>query len=220
MRRLRLALAQMNSTVGDLSGNAAKIRRLIGEARKAGADLVAFPEMALPGYPPEDLLLQPRFIQDNLAALDSITPATRGIVAVVGVADRDGDIFNAAAVLANGRRVGMYHKMYLPNYGVFDEDRYFQAGRDCAVFDVAGVTVGVNICEDIWFPEGPAQLQALVGEAEVIVNLSASPYHQAKGALRGACRRPRGRQPRDRRSGQYGGRAGRARVRRSQRGRR
>jgi NAD+ synthase (glutamine-hydrolysing) len=184
MGRLRLALAQMNSTVGDLSGNAAKIRRLIVEARKAGADLVAFPEMALPGYPPEDLLLQPQFIQDNLAALDSIIPTTRGIVAVVGVADRDGDIFNAAAVLANGRRVGMYHKMYLPNYGVFDEDRYFQAGRSCVVFNVAGVTVGVNICEDIWFPEGPTQLQALVGEAEVIVNLSASPYHQAKGALR------------------------------------
>ncbi len=184
MRRLRLALAQMNSTVGDLSGNAAKIRRLIAEARKSGADLVAFPEMALPGYPPEDLLLKPRFIHDSVKALASVTGATRGIVAVVGTVDRDGDIFNAAAVLANGRRVGMYHKMYLPNYGVFDEDRYFQAGRSCAVFDVAGVIVGVNICEDIWFPEGPTQLQALVGEAEVIVNLSASPYHQTKGALR------------------------------------
>lgn len=100
--------------------------------------------MALPGYPPEDLLLKPRFIQDNLKALDSITAATRGITAVVGVVDRDGDIFNAAAVLANGRRVGMPRKMYLhlPNYGVFDEDRYFQAGRSCAVFDVAGVTIG------------------------------------------------------------------------------
>jgi NAD+ synthase (glutamine-hydrolysing) len=184
MRRLRLALAQMNSTLGDLRGNAAKIRRLIGEARKAGADLVAFPEMALPGYPPEDLLLKPRFIQDNLKALDSITAATRGIVALVGVVDRDGDIFNAAAVLANGRRVGMYRKMYLPNYGVFDEDRYFQAGTTGVVFEVAGVTVGVNICEDIWFPEGPTQLQALGGEAQVIVNLSASPYHRAKGELR------------------------------------
>src|SRR5574341_824348 len=184
MRRLRLALAQMNSTLGDLRGNAAKIRRLIGEARKAGADLVAFPEMALPGYPPEDLLLKPRFIQDNLKALDSLTAATRGIVALVGVVDRDGDIFNAAAVLANGRRVGMYRKMYLPNYGVFDEDRYFQAGTTGVVFEVAGVTVGVNICEDIWFPEGPTQLQALGGEAQLIVNLSASPYHQAKGELR------------------------------------
>lgn len=184
MRRLRLALAQINSTVGDLTGNAAKIRRLIGEARKAGADLVAFPEMSLPGYPPEDLLLKPRFIQDNLKALDSITSATRGIVAVVGVVDRDGDIFNAAAVLANGRRVGMHRKMYLPNYGVFDEDRYFQTGRDCSVFDVNGVTIGVNICEDIWFPEGPTQLQSLVGEAEVIVNIGASPYSQGKGAFR------------------------------------
>jgi NAD+ synthase (glutamine-hydrolysing) len=154
MRRLRLALAQMNSIVGDLDRNAATIRRLIGEARRAGADLVAFPEMALPGYPPEDLLLKPQFIRDNLQALDAIAPATRGLAAIVGVVDRNGDIFNAAAVLADGRRVGMYHKMYLPNYGVFDEDRYFQAGRRCAVFRVAGVTVGVNICEDIWYPEG------------------------------------------------------------------
>ena len=184
MRRLRLALAQMNSTVGDLDRNAATIRRLIGEARRAGADLVAFPEMALPGYPPEDLLLKPRFIRDNLQALDAIAPATRGLAAIVGVVDRNGDIFNAAAVLADGRRVGMYHKMYLPNYGVFDEDRYFQAGRRCAVFQVAGVTVGVNICEDIWFPEGPTQLQALAGEAEVIVNINASPYYQGKGAFR------------------------------------
>jgi NAD+ synthase (glutamine-hydrolysing) len=184
MRQLRLALAQINSTVGDLSGNAAKIRRLIGDARKAGADLVAFPEMALPGYPPEDLLLKPRFIRDNLKALDAVSAATRGIVAVVGVVDRDRDIFNAAAVLADGRRVGMHHKMYLPNYGVFDEDRYFQAGRSCGVFEVAGVAVGVNICEDIWFPEGPAQVQALLGDAEVIVNISASPYAQGKGALR------------------------------------
>ncbi len=184
MRRLRLALAQMNSTVGDLDRNAATIRRLIGAARRAGADLVAFPEMALPGYPPEDLLLKPRFIRDNLQALDAIAPATRGLAAIIGVVDRNGDIFNAAAVLADGRRVGMYHKMYLPNYGVFDEDRYFQAGRRCAVFRVAGVTVGVNICEDMWYPEGPTQLQALAGEAEVIVNINASPYCQGKGAFR------------------------------------
>ncbi|MBI3607456.1 MAG: NAD+ synthase [Nitrospirae bacterium] len=184
MRRLRLALAQMNSTVGDLDRNAATIRRLIGEARRAGADLVAFPEMALPGYPPEDLLLKPQFIRDNLEAVDAIAASTRGLVAVVGVVDRNGDIFNAAAVLADGRRVGMYHKMYLPNYGVFDEDRYFQAGSRCPVFTVAGVTVGVNICEDNWYPEGPTQLQAVAGEAEVIVNINASPYYQGKGAFR------------------------------------
>jgi len=184
MRRLRLALAQMNSTVGDLDRNVATIRRLIGEARRAGADLVAFPEMALPGYPPEDLLLKPQFIRDNLKALDAIAASTRGLVAVVGVVDRNGDIFNAAAVLADGRRVGMYHKMYLPNYGVFDEDRYFQAGSQCPVFTVAGVTVGVNICEDNWYPEGPTQLQAVAGDAEVIVNINASPYYQGKGAFR------------------------------------
>jgi NAD+ synthase (glutamine-hydrolysing) len=184
MRRLRLALAQMNSTVGDLDRNAVTIRRLIGEARRAGADLVAFPEMALPGYPPEDLLLKPQFIRDNLKALDAIAASTRGLVAVVGVVDRNGDIFNAAAVLADGRRVGMYHKMYLPNYGVFDEDRYFQAGSQCPVFTVAGVTVGVNICEDNWYPEGPTQLQAVAGDAEVIVNINASPYYQGKGAFR------------------------------------
>src|SRR3989338_1876522 len=168
MRRLRLARAQMNRTVGPLARTAATIRRLIGEARRAGADLVAFPEMALPGYPPEDLLLKPRFIRDNLQALDAIAPAPRGLAAIVGVVDRNGEIFSAAAVLADGRLVGMYHKMYLPNYGVFDEDRYFQAGRRCAVFSVAGVTVGVNICEDMWYPEGPTQLQALAGAAEVI----------------------------------------------------
>ena len=184
MRRLRLALAQMNSTVGDLDRNAVTIRRLIGEARRAGADLVAFPEMALPGYPPEDLLLKPQFIRDNLKALDAIAASTRGLVAVVGVVDRNGDIFNAASVLADGRRVGMYHKMYLPNYGVFDEDRYFQAGSQCPVFTVAGVTVGVNICEDNWYPEGPTQLQAVAGDAEVIVNINASPYYQGKGAFR------------------------------------
>jgi NAD+ synthase (glutamine-hydrolysing) len=184
MRRLRLALAQMNSTVGDLDRNAVTIRRLIGEARRAGADLVAFPEMALPGYPPEDLLLKPQFIRDNLKALDAIAASTRGLVAVVGVVDRNGDIFNAAAVLADGRRVGMYHKMYLPNYGVFDEDRYFQAGSQCPVFTVAGVTVGVNICEDNWYPEGPTQLQAVAGDAEVIVNINASPYYQGKGTFR------------------------------------
>ncbi len=184
MRRLRLALAQMNSTVGDLDGNASAIRRLIGEARRAGADLVAFPELALTGYPPEDLLLKPQFLRDTHTRLDAITAATRGIVAVVGVVDRGEDIFNAAAVLANGRRVGMYHKMYLPNYGVFDEERYFQAGRSCPVFTIAGARVGITICEDLWYPEGPIQVQAVVGGAEVIVNINASPYHQGKGVFR------------------------------------
>ncbi|MBI2887148.1 MAG: NAD+ synthase [Chloroflexi bacterium] len=183
MRSLRLAMAQINTTVGDLEGNARRILQAVDQARALGVDLVAFPEMALPGYPVEDLLLKPQFIQDNLDQLHRIVAQCRGITAVIGYVDKTDDIYNAAAIVHDGKLVGVYHKQYLPNYGVFDENRYFQAGTEAPVYTINGVGIGVNICEDIWYPTGPAALQAL-GDAEVIVNINASPYHMGKGSFR------------------------------------
>ena len=179
MRTLRLAMAQINSTVGDLSGNARRITDAVAQARSLGADLVAFPEMALPGYPVEDLLLKPQFVYENQARLQEVAAACQNITAVVGFIDRTNDLYNAAAVIRNGHVVGVYHKQYLPNYGVFDESRYFRAGANSPVFVINGVKVGVNICEDIWYPVGPTAYQALA-DAEVIVNINASPYHAGK----------------------------------------
>lgn len=183
MRQLRIALAQINSTVGDFKGNVRLITDNIEKARDASADIVAFPELAVPGYPPEDLLLKPSFIDANIKALDKIIAATRGITAVVGFVDRRADIYNAAAVIHDGRLIDVYHKVYLPNYGVFDEQRYFNAGKACPVFGVAGVGVGFSVCEDIWYEAGPAAVQASAG-AEVILNISASPYHHGKHHFR------------------------------------
>ncbi|MEL7561737.1 NAD+ synthase [Dehalogenimonas sp. 4OHTPN] len=183
MRQLRIALAQINSTVGDFKGNVRLIVDNIEKARAAGTDIVAFPELAVPGYPPEDLLLKPSFIDANIKALDKVTAATRGITAVVGFVDRKSDLYNAAGIIHDGRLVAIYHKIHLPNYGVFDEQRYFNAGKACPVFGVAGVGVGFNICEDIWFETGPATAQAGAG-AEVILNISASPYHHGKHHFR------------------------------------
>ncbi len=180
---LRLALSQLNVTVGDLDGNTAKIIAAIDEAREAGAGMVAFPELAITGYPPEDLLLKPAFLAENVARLRAIASHTRGIVAVVGFVAANDDIHNAAAVLADGRWVGTYHKRYLPNYGVFDEDRYFLPGRQAPVFRFGDVPIGITICEDIWYPVGPATLQAL-GGARLIVNINGSPYHRGKQATR------------------------------------
>jgi len=184
MRTLRIGLAQINPTVGDLGGNTQKILDYIGRARELGVDLVAFPELAITGYPPEDLLLKPDFIQANLECLKQIAEGTRSITAVVGFVDSADDIYNAAAIVHDGKLAGVYHKMYLPNYGVFDENRYFQAGTDYPVFVLRGTAIGVNICEDIWYPAGPSEVQALAGGAEVIVNISASPYHAGKGQFR------------------------------------
>ena len=183
MKTIRVALAQINTTVGDLPGNTAKIIEWIGRAREVGADVVAFPELAVTGYPPEDLVLRRSFIADNLSALDEIVAATRGIAAVVGFVDMNGDIYNAAAVISDGRLVHRYHKQYLPNYGVFDENRYFQRGHESPVFTIAGIDVGVNICEDIWYPDGPTSEQAHAG-AELIININGSPYQRGKGAFR------------------------------------
>ena len=179
MRRLRVGLAQINTTVGDLAGNAGRIVAEIERARALGVDLVSFPELAITGYPPEDLVLRRAFVEDNRAALGEVVEAARGITAIIGFVDQDDDIYNAAAIVHDGRVVDVYHKRYLPNYGVFDEDRYFQAGRRSPVYEIAGVRVGVNICEDIWYPGGPTWEQAHRG-AEVIVNINASPYYRGK----------------------------------------
>jgi NAD+ synthase (glutamine-hydrolysing) len=179
----RIALAQLNATVGDLPGNRDKIIETIRRAEQMGAELVAFPELALTGYPPEDLLLKPSFIGDNLQALDEIAAATGDIVAVVGCVDRQDDIFNAAAVLYRGRVVYLYHKQFLPTYGVFDEDRYFRPGWQAPVFRLGEVALGVNICEDIWYAVGPTNAQALAG-AELIVNINASPFSEQKPGFR------------------------------------
>ena len=183
MRTFRLALAQINPTVGDLDGNSRKIIDLLDEARAAGADLVAFPEMAIPGYPAEDLVFKSSFIKDNIEAMRRVVAASRGIAVVVGFVDADSDIYNACAVAYDGELAGVYHKMYLPTYGVFDEDRYFARGTVCPVYTINGVGVGVNICEDIWYPMGPMALQRGAG-AEVIVNINASPYHAGKRSYR------------------------------------
>jgi NAD+ synthase (glutamine-hydrolysing) len=176
---LRVALAQINSVVGDIPGNAAKIREYIDRARDEGAQLVLFPELALTGYPPEDLLLKTHFVDAAGAALDEIAGDTEDIVALVGFPQRADDVYNACAVLAEGEVAAVYRKMFLPNYGVFDEARYFQAGTEAAMFELNGVAIGLTVCEDIWEPGPPATTEALAG-AQVIVNLSASPYHAGK----------------------------------------
>ena len=183
MRRFRIGLAQINPTVGDFEGNVRKIVEGIARGRGLGCGLVAFPELAITGYPPEDLLFKPAFIEANLKALDEVARATRGLTAVVGFVDKRDDIFNAAAVLHDGRRAGVYHKQYLPNYGVFDENRYFQAGTEAPVFQAGETTFAVNICEDIWYPTGPGTQQALAG-AELVVTINASPYHAGKAHFR------------------------------------
>src|SRR5918911_3523243 len=180
---LRVALAQLNTTVGDIDGNAAKIARAIERARGEGAQLVVVPELALTGYPPEDLLLKPSFVDAAGAALERLASDTHGIVALVGFPERDDDVYNAAAVVADGRVAAVYRKVALPNYGVFDEHRYFQAGDQPALVYLNGVGMGLTICGDIWDPGPPASTEALAG-AQVIVNLSASPYHAGKPAER------------------------------------
>ena len=200
MRTFRIAMVQMNPTVGDLDGNVRLITAWLREAKKAKADLVAFPELAITGYPPEDLLLKPRFVADNRRALQEVVRHCRGIAAVVGyVSQSDGvdpkptrssvvqagahELYNAAAVIADQNLITTYCKWYLPNYGVFDESRYFHPGRRLPLIRVRGAVVGVNICEDIWLPDGPTGFQAAAG-AEVIVNINASPFHLGKSRVR------------------------------------
>ncbi len=177
---IRIALAQVNCTVGDLCGNAGKISEHIKRARNAGAQLVVFPEMAVSGYPPEDLLLKPFFVQSCLKYVQEIAAECSGIIAVIGFPESHNDLYNSAAVIADKEIVGVSRKHHLPNYGVFDEDRYFQEGHETVVFSENGWAFGVSICEDIWYPEGPPAVQALYGDAHLLVNISASPYHVGK----------------------------------------
>ncbi|MDH4270169.1 MAG: NAD+ synthase [Dehalococcoidia bacterium] len=179
MQSIRVGIAQINSTVGDLVGNTGKIMESIDQAKSLGIDLLTFPELAITGYPPEDLLLKPQFIEQNRESLSRIIERSSDIALVVGFVDSDGDIYNAAAVIYDKKLAGIYHKIYLPNYGVFDENRYFQAGTNCSIFNIYGVGMGITICEDMWYEAGPAIVQAYAG-AKVLINISASPYHAGK----------------------------------------
>lgn len=182
-KKIRIALVQVNPTVGDLEGNVRKIVDFIKKARDSESHLIAFPELAITGYPPEDLLLKPQFIKDNLEALKEVQGNTKGITAVVGFVDHRSEIYNAAAIIHNQKLVDVYHKILLPNYGVFDEFRYFKPGKRYPVYRLNDIILGVNICEDIWFPEGPTRFQAKAG-AELIININGSPYHAGKRILR------------------------------------
>ena len=176
---LRVCMAQINTTVGDLEGNTRRIREALDRARDLSTDIICFSELSIPGYPPEDLLLKPDFVRANLTALDEVARQTRGIAAVIGFVDQGTHLYNAAAMCVDGERVGVYHKQRLPNYGVFDEKRYFHPGRRAPVFVVDGVPIGVTICEDIWLPGGACQAEAAAG-ALVIININGSPYHAGK----------------------------------------
>ncbi len=180
MKTWRIAVAQFNFTVGDLTGNARQLERGIQRARDVGAEVVLFPEMAVTGYPAEDLLLKPSFLDANRAVVEDLARATQGITAIVGFADVTDDVYNAAAVLHDGCWAHTYYKHFLPNYAVFDEDRYFRRGEANPIFVRDGVRFGVSICEDIWYPMGPPEEQAMRGGAQLLLNLSASPYHAGK----------------------------------------
>ncbi len=178
--RIRLALAQINCTVGDLGGNVRKITEYLEKAESLGADIVSFPELAVTGYPPEDLLLKPSFIEDNIAALDKVAKSVGNMVAVIGFVDRKkSDIYNAAAIIYKGKVAGVCYKMSLPNYGVFDEFRYFKAAPSQSIFRLGNIIIGANICEDIWHKEGSVAMHAAKG-ADLILNISSSPYYMGK----------------------------------------
>src|ERR1039458_10133184 len=180
---MRLALCQMNATVGDIAGNAQLIAAGLRSAGEAGGDLGGFPELALSGYPPEDLLLREHFLPDAPSALRELAAEAQGLVAIVGFPERAEDVYNSAALLAGGTIHAIYRKVHLPNYGVFDEHRYFRAGPAGAVIQLGANQIGLTVCEDIWEPGPPASDEALAG-ATLIVNISASPYHAGKGSER------------------------------------
>lgn len=180
MKTLRIGMAQINPIVGDLEGNTRKIVDYIEMGKKLAVDLITFPELSITGYPPEDLLLKPEFIEANLECLSRIVETSRGLTAVVGFVDMREDIYNAAAIIHDGELADVYHKVFLPNYSVFDEYRYFQPGKQFPVYALNGVIFGVNICEDIWYPGDPTRFQCLKGNAQLIVNISASPFHAGK----------------------------------------
>src|SRR3954464_10123474 len=181
---MKVALAQINTVVGDVWGNLEKASDALRQAVDGGADLVAFPELTMTGYPPEDLLLRPSFIKDNLDALEEFAGRVpEGVAAAIGFVDLNGDLYNACAVVSGGEVLHRYHKRYLPNYGVFDENRYFREGARAPILKLGSALVGPSVCEDIWYPGGPPREQSL-GGAGVLLNVSASPYHRLKGASR------------------------------------
>src|SRR5215216_1618886 len=181
---MRVALAQINTTVGDIWGNVEKMADTLERATDSGAELVAYPELTIPGYPPEDLLMRQSFIEENMRALHEFAGRVpENVVAAAGFVDLGADLYNACALVSGGEVIHRYHKRYLPNYGVFDENRYFREGSGAPILRFDGALVGVSICEDIWYPGGPAREQAL-GGAGVLLNISASPYHRLKGAFR------------------------------------
>lgn len=184
MTSVRIALAQINTIVGDLKGNAEKILFYIDQARAKDADMVVFPELTVTGYPPEDLVLKPHFIEENIKYLNKIARSTKDILALVGFIDKDKHgIYNSVGILANKKVSYVYHKMHLPNYGVFDEERYFRAGSKRDILKTRDFSFAVNICEDIWVPENKIQDSAL-SQAQFLVNISASPYHMDKAKER------------------------------------
>src|ERR671911_1932867 len=176
---MRLALAQINVVVGDLDGNRDRILSALADARGEGADLVLFPELAVTGYPPEDLLLRPAFVRAAAESVEEIARATSGITALLGTPWFERDLFNACAVCSGGELKAVYRKRFLPNYGVFDEARYFAPGRDLLMLEHGKTLAGVTICEDVWQPGPPATDLALAG-AQLLLNISASPFHLEK----------------------------------------
>ncbi len=183
MRISKIAVSQINLTVGNIENNLKKIKDEIGMALKQKADIIAFPELTITGYPPEDLVFKPQFLDSNLKGLEEIIDFSKSkdLLIITGFIDRQNDnIYNSAGIIYNGTLVDVYHKIYLPNYGVFDEQRYFSSGNEIPVYLFKGIKFGVNICEDIWYPGGPLHYQALVGNAEAAINISASPFHAGK----------------------------------------
>ena len=183
MSVIRLALAQMNFAVGDIVGNATKIKKTINKAISAEADIIAFPEMAITGYPPEDLLLKPSFIQDNIDTMHELVSTSKNLISIIGFVDQSKDLFNAALIAYQNKLINIYKKQHLPNYGVFDEARYFKKGNKNLVFQYSDINFSVNICEDIWHPNGPIKKQSEQG-ANLIININASPYHIRKNVFR------------------------------------
>jgi NAD+ synthase (glutamine-hydrolysing) len=184
MEILRLALAQCNFSVGDFEGNVAIIRDVIRESQRLGVHVLAFPELALTGYPPEDLLLKPRFLRATEEALGKVVADVGDMVCILGTVHCAEDTYNAAAVIHNRQIITYYHKEFLPNYGVFDEKRYFKEGEEDMVLVLNSFPMGVSVCEDIWYSEGPVSKQAALGGARLLLNISSSPYHRDKWKLR------------------------------------
>ena len=183
MNNFRISIAQINTTVGDLNLNTDKIISNIEIAKSKNSDLIIFPELSITGYPPEDLLLRPQFIEDNINQLEKIISATEKISTIFGFVDSKSNIYNAAALVTNKKLQGIYHKMLLPNYGVFDELRYFKAGQSPTIYNINNICVGINICEDIWHPYGPFVKQSEMG-AQMIININASPFEVGKSEIR------------------------------------